>query len=50
VRSLRYEHGKVSDRREWLHAGDVSSFGEDAAGELYVVTLDGRVSKLVAAH
>jgi glucose/arabinose dehydrogenase len=50
VRSLRYERGKVSERREWLHAGDVSSFGEDAAGELYVVTLDGRVSKLVAAR
>ena len=50
VRSMRYENGKVSERREWLHAGEVSSFGEDAAGELYVVTLDGRVSKLVAAR
>jgi glucose/arabinose dehydrogenase len=50
VRSLRYERGKVSDRREWLHAGDVSSFGVDASGELYVVTLAGRVAKLVAAR
>ncbi len=50
VRSLRYEKGHVSERREWLHAGEVSSFGEDTAGELYVVTLDGRVSKLVAAR
>jgi hypothetical protein len=50
VRSLRYERGRVSDRREWLHAGDVSSFGEDASGELYVVTLAGRVAKLVEAR
>jgi hypothetical protein len=29
--------------------GQVSSFGQDSAGELYMLTLDGTVSKLVAA-
>ncbi|HTK31537.1 MAG TPA: PQQ-dependent sugar dehydrogenase [Candidatus Saccharimonadaceae bacterium] len=50
VRSLRYANGRVSDRREWLHAGPVSSFGVDSSGELYVVTLDGNVGRLVASR
>jgi glucose/arabinose dehydrogenase len=50
VRSLRYANGRVSERREWLHAGPVSSFGVDASGELYVVTLDGNVGRLVASR
>jgi hypothetical protein len=28
--------------------GSVTSFGVDSAGEIYVVTVDGRIRKLVA--
>ena len=40
-------HGKLaSKRKERFKVGSVSSFGQDAAGELYVVSLDGNVYKL----
>jgi hypothetical protein len=45
------EAGAATTSGEWdlgITAA-VASFGEDADGELYVVTFDGRVSKLVAA-
>jgi glucose/arabinose dehydrogenase len=46
--SLRVRRGRATTvRRESLNVSSPSSFGEDAAGELYVVTLDGRVFKLV---
>jgi hypothetical protein len=35
-----------SVRREPFTLGGLSSFGEDAAGELYAVTLNGRVYQL----
>ncbi|HEX9893587.1 MAG TPA: PQQ-dependent sugar dehydrogenase [Gemmatimonadales bacterium] len=50
IRSFRYQDGAANDRREWpeLNTGEnVSSFGEDAAGELYFMTSAGRVYKLV---
>jgi glucose/arabinose dehydrogenase len=50
VRSLRYAEGTVTDRTEWpsLSPGaSVLSFGEDAAGELYVLDQEGKVSKIV---
>ena len=34
--------------RELLKAANISSFGEDQRGELYVVDLSGTVEKLVA--
>ncbi|HEX2029757.1 MAG TPA: PQQ-dependent sugar dehydrogenase [Nitriliruptorales bacterium] len=58
VRSVRYQDGSVSDERD--HTGELGSlgertggyrlmsFGQDAAGELYVGTADGRVHRLVA--
>jgi glucose/arabinose dehydrogenase len=51
VRADRIEDSKVTERAEWnLHLqGAVSSFGLDAAGELYVTTLDGRVYRIVKA-
>ena len=33
-------------RREPFSVGNLSSFGEDAAGELYATSLDGTVFKL----
>jgi glucose/arabinose dehydrogenase len=50
VRSLRYASGTVTDRTEWPSlspGGSVLSFGEDAAGELYVLDQGGKVSKVV---
>lgn len=50
VRSFRVEGGAVVDEFDWptlRPGGTVSSFGEDAAGELYVLVGEGRVFKIV---
>jgi glucose/arabinose dehydrogenase len=54
VRSFRWEKGKVSQHWNWRPALDpefrlstLSSFGHDAAGELYLLSLDGAIFKLV---
>ena len=48
LRSFRFADGRATERRDWgLSLGSVLSFGEDASGELYVLTGDGRVLKLV---
>jgi glucose/arabinose dehydrogenase len=45
--SLRAVNGKLrSVRREPFRVSSLSSFGEDAAGELYAVSLDGRIYRL----
>ena len=45
--SLRAVKGKLrSKRREPFRVPSLSSFGEDAAGELYAVSLEGRIYKL----
>jgi glucose/arabinose dehydrogenase len=47
VWSLRAIKGKLSGiRREPFKVASLSSFGEDVAGELYAVSLDGRIYKL----
>ncbi len=48
LRSFRWANGRATDRREWRlpSLGKVTSFGEDAAGELYVTTSEGRVLRL----
>jgi hypothetical protein len=48
--SLRAVGGKLqgSPRREAFKVPNLSSFGEDAAGELYATSLDGTVFKLGA--
>ena len=51
--SFRLKDGQARDVIGMAEAtaslGQVSSFGQDSAGELYMLTLDGTVSKLVAA-
>ena len=48
LRSFRMDGSRASELREWSvgSLGSVSSFGEDAAGELYVVTHEGRIWRL----
>lgn len=48
LRSFRLDGGQATERRRWNVAslGAVSSFGVDGSGELYVVDLNGAVSRL----
>ncbi len=52
LRSFRWANGRVTDLREWSvgRLGNVKSFGEDAAGELYITTGQGTVLELVTAR
>ncbi len=51
LRSFRFDIGAVADERDWgLSAGSVTSFGEDVAGELYMLVAEGSVLKIVAAQ
>lgn len=51
LRSFRFGDGRITDRREWRVGpmGSVTSFGEDAAGELYVTSSEGTVYRLASA-
>ena len=47
--SLRLEDGEAVDvRREQVSVPQLSSFGEDAEGELYLVSQSGSVYRLAA--
>lgn len=49
LRSFRYVGGEILDAQQWdlPDLGMVLSLGEDAAGELYMLTVDGRVMRVV---
>ncbi|HEV8177245.1 MAG TPA: PQQ-dependent sugar dehydrogenase, partial [Gemmatimonadales bacterium] len=50
VRSFQYAGGTVTDQASWptlSPSGSILSFGEDSAGELYVVQASGGVFKIV---
>ena len=50
LRSFRWKNGKVSDQTQWNvgSLGSVTSFGEDAERELYVIAYEGKIWKLEA--
>jgi glucose/arabinose dehydrogenase len=44
VRSFRWDHGRVVEHRQWsVKPGEVTSFGVDSAGEVYVLAHSGQV-------
>jgi glucose/arabinose dehydrogenase len=50
VRSFRYSDGRPTEQADWPSlrpGGNVTSFGEDAKGELYVLSTNGGVYRIV---
>jgi glucose/arabinose dehydrogenase len=51
VRSFTFAGGRATDPRSWPSlrpGGQITSFGEDANGELYILQSDGKVFRVVA--
>lgn len=51
VRSFRFAGGSATERRDWpplAVSGGLSSFGQDARGELYITSLSGRLYRIVS--
>jgi len=48
LRSFRLANGSASDHRQWKIDGvsNITSFGEDGVGELYIVSQNGRVYRM----
>ena len=50
LRSFRFNNGAAADEQDWgLNASGVTSFGQDSAGELYMLVAQGTVLKIVAS-
>ena len=51
VESFRYQNGQATEQTEWPllspPGSSITSFGEDAAGELYLMTQGGGLFKIV---
>jgi glucose/arabinose dehydrogenase len=49
VRSFPVNNGRVGQRRQWFSGGlgNIVSFGEDAQGELYICSSNGRVYRII---
>jgi len=52
VRSFKYANGAATEPREWAvgAVGNILSFGEDAAGELYLLAGNGRAYRIAGAE
>lgn len=49
VRSFRFNNGSALDQTEWplLTVSSITSFGQDGLGELYILTRNGTVSRII---
>jgi glucose/arabinose dehydrogenase len=50
VRTFRLQDGQAVEPQQWsalAPGGAIASFGQDAAGELYILTAEGQVSRIV---
>jgi glucose/arabinose dehydrogenase len=50
VRSFRFQDGQATEPQQWTAlapGGTIPSFGQDAAGELYILTAEGGVFRIV---
>ncbi len=54
IKSFRFVDGEITEERDWTdelgQLGQINSFGLGGDGELYLVTFDGTVAKLVASR
>ncbi len=51
MRSFRYAGGQATRQQDWQSlrpGGNVTSFGEDAAGEVYIMTIEGVVFRIAS--
>jgi glucose/arabinose dehydrogenase len=50
VRSFRFANGQAADQQDWElgSVGQILSFGEDAAGEMYLLSSNGRVYRFAS--
>lgn len=49
VRSFRIENGVAVDQQQWFdNIGSIIAFSEDASGELYVITLEKKMFRIIA--
>ncbi|MCC7201347.1 MAG: PQQ-dependent sugar dehydrogenase [Nitrospirae bacterium] len=49
VRSFKYSNGMATDQKEWdslSPGGNITSFGEDSNGELYIITSQGGIYRI----
>jgi hypothetical protein len=53
IRSFRFSNGSVTEPQDWpalSPGGSVTSFGLDSAGELYILTSEGGVYRIVQSN